>query len=169
MLLSKPMKFLLGRTRGVRVLAAAGLAVLALTAGRSTAWAQNTVGTVMELKGSAHVERGGNTLPITAGMPLLLHDKIVTDPDSEVVVGVLDNSRLTIEASTTLTIDESVVVGGQSAPTKVGLLKGTLHSLVLGELRTARGGFEVHTPNAVAAVRGTDFTVTVSEQPQAKP
>ncbi len=133
------------------------------------ALAQNQIGTVTQMKGSAQLERAGRTIPIATGTALMVHDKIVTGPDAEIVVGIVDNSRLTIGPSTTMTIDDSAIVDGQPAPTKVSIVKGTLRSLVLGALRTAAGGFEIHTPNAIGAVRGTDVTVTVTEQPPAKP
>lgn len=151
--------------RGFWALAAASLALFLL---EGTALAQN-VGTVVEVKGTVQVERAGKTQPVATGMALMLHDKIVTGPDGEIVVGVVDNSRLTIGPSTTMTIDDSAIVDGQPAPTKVSIVKGSLRSLILGELRSAAGGFEIHTPNAIGAIRGTDVTVTVSEQPPAKP
>src|SRR5208337_2373011 len=42
--------------------------VLLLGIAGSVAIAQNTVGTVSDLVGSAHVERGGSTQPVTSGM-----------------------------------------------------------------------------------------------------
>jgi hypothetical protein len=145
---------------------AAGLAIFALLVLGGAALAQNAaVGTVTEVKGTAQLERAGATSPLATGTALMLHDKIVTGADSEVVVSIVDKSQLTIGPATTMTIDDSAVVDGQPAPTKVGLLKGTLRSLILGELRSAAGGFEIHTPNAIGAVRGTDVTVTVSETP----
>ena len=69
-------------------------------------------------------------------------------------------------ASTTLTIDESMVVNGVGAPSKVGLAEGALHSVIKGAMRGSTTTFEVHTPNAVGAVRGTDFTVRAYKKPQ---
>jgi hypothetical protein len=142
----------------------ASLAALAVLVFGGVALAQN-VGTVTEVKGTAQIQRAGATLPVATGTALMLHDKIVTGADSEVLVSIVDQSKLTIGPSTTMTIDDSALVDGQPAPTKVGLVKGTLRSLILGELRSAAGGFEIHTPNAIGAVRGTDVTITVSETP----
>jgi hypothetical protein len=150
-----------------RAACAFSVALLALLLLSSSALAQN-VGTVTAVKGTAQIQRAGATLPVTTGTALQLHDKIVTGTDSEVGVSIVDKSQLTIGPSTTMTIDDSAVVDGQPAPTKVGLVKGTLRSLILGELRSAAGGFEIHTPNAIGAVRGTDVTITVSEQPPSK-
>ncbi len=160
------------KTPGSRTHAALWAPVLTITAWLllgGAALAQTAIGTVAQMKGTAQVERGGKTIPITTGMQLMVHDKIVTGPDAEIVISIVDNSRLTIGPSTNMTIDDSAIVDGQPAPTKVSIVKGTLRSLVLGALRTAAGGFEIHTPNAIGAVRGTDVTVTVTEQPPTKP
>ena len=57
----------------------------------------------------------------------------------------------------TLVIDDSVLVNGVGAPSKVGVLGGDLHSTIVGAMRGPSTTFEVQTPNAIGAVRGTDF------------
>lgn len=137
----------------------AALAIIATLSLAPTARAQNTVGTITQLTGVGHIERNGATTPAVLNEPVLLHDKISTDPNSSLTIGLVDNSFMQMTASTTLTIDESVLVNGVGAPTKVGLLGGDLHSVITGAMRGSSSTFEVHTPNAVGAVRGTDFWV----------
>ena len=48
-------------------------------------------------------------------------------------------------------------MNGVGAPSKVGLLQGDLHSIIVGAMRGSSTTFEVNTPNAIGAVRGTDF------------
>lgn len=142
-----------------RISALAVLTIVAAISLAPAAHAQNTVGTITQLNGVGHIERNGATTPAVLNEPVLLHDKISTDPNSSLTIGLVDNSYMQLTASTTLTIDESVLVNGVGAPTKVGLLGGDLHSVIAGAMRGTSSGFEVHTPNAVGAVRGTDFWV----------
>ncbi len=53
-----------------------------------------------------------------------------------------------------------MLVNGVGAPRQVGLLGGELHAVINGAMRGSSTTFEVHTPNAVGAVRGTDFKIS---------
>ncbi|MDO8430858.1 MAG: FecR family protein [Candidatus Binatus sp.] len=131
----------------------------------ATVWAQpaQNVGTITQLTGSAGVQRGAATLPAAINTPVQLHDRITTQPNSSLTISMIDNSSLQLGAQATLTIDDSMLVSGAAAPSKVGLLGGSLHSLITGAMRGASPTFEVHTPNAVGAVRGTEFDTTYTE------
>jgi len=133
--------------------------VLLLGIAGSVAIAQNTVGTVSDLVGSAHVERGGSTQPVTSGMGVELKDKFTTDPGAHLTITLSDNSKLDLAEQSTLVIDEQVVGAGGPEKTKVSLLGGHLQSLVSKALRGSAPSFEVKTPNAIAGVRGTKFSV----------
>ena len=134
-----------------------GLVMLSVVAAASAAHAQNTVGTITQLQGVASIERNGAATPAMLNEPVMLHDKIATNPNASMTIGLVDSSFLQLASSSTLTMDESVIVNGVGAPSKVGLLGGGLHSVILGAMRGSSTTFEVHTPNAVGAVRGTDF------------
>ena len=125
----------------------------------SVTQAQNTVGTVSELTGTAHLERGGSTQPVTSGMAIDLKDKLTTDAGGHLTITLSDNSKLDLAEQSTLVIDEQVVGGGAPQTTKVSLLGGHLDSLVTKALRGTAPSFEVKTPNAIAGVRGTKFGV----------
>lgn len=125
----------------------------------SAARAQNTVGTVSELTGTAHLERGGTTQPVTSGMAIDLKDKLTTDAGGHLTITLSDNSKLDLAEQSTLVIDEQVVGAGGPQTTKVSLLGGHLDSLVTKALRGTAPSFEVKTPNAIAGVRGTKFGV----------
>jgi hypothetical protein len=133
--------------------------VLTLTASVPSARAQSTVGTITQVQGVASIQRNGATTPATLNEPVMLHDKISTGPDGSLTIGMVDNSFMQMTASSTLTIDDSMLVNGVGAPSKVGLLGGSLHSVIVGAMRGSSSTFEVHTPNAIGAVRGTDFWV----------
>ncbi len=139
------------------------LAVLAIAALSSAAQAQNTVGTVTKIQGIANIQRGASTLAVVPHLPVMLHDRIVTEPDASMTIGLVDNSSLQLGGGATLTIDESVLVNGVGAPSKVGLFGGSVHSLIAGAMKGSATTFQVHTPNAVGAVRGTEWDTAYSE------
>ena len=119
--------------------------------------AQSTVGTIIQIQGAANVQRNGATIAAAQNMPIMLHDTIATQPNSSLTIGLVDNSSLQLGASSTITIDDSVMVNGVGAPSKVGLLGGDLHSVIVGAMKASSTTFEVHTPNAVGAIRGTTW------------
>ncbi|MGH7923628.1 MAG: FecR family protein [Candidatus Binatus sp.] len=148
------------------MLALLALAMVMIVAAVPAAYAQNTVGTITQIQGTANIQRSGATIAAAQNMPIFLHDKIVTDPNASLTIGLVDNSSLQLGASSTLTIDESVLVNGVGAPSKVGLLGGDLRSSIVGAMRGGSTTFEVHTPNAIGAVRGTEWTEHYDEQPR---
>jgi hypothetical protein len=140
-----------------RVAALFALLMLTIVAAVPAAHAQNTVGTVTQLQGTANIQRNGATIAALANMPIMLHDQISTDANSSLTIGLVDNSSLQVGASSTITIDSSVLVNGVGAPNKVGLWGGDLHTVILGAMRGSSTTFQVNTPNAIGAVRGTDW------------
>jgi hypothetical protein len=153
-----------------RISTLAALAMISTIALVSPAHAQNTVGTITQMSGAASIQRGNATIAAAPNMPVLLHDKIVTQKDGSLTISMVDNSSLQMSPSTTITIDQSYLVNGVGAPNDVGLVGGTLHAIINGAMRnSAATAFEVHTPNAVGSVRGTDFTVTYNDASAAKP
>ena len=147
----------------VRAATLIALALVQIAIGESAAYAQTTVGTVTEVSGIVNVQRGGSTLAAASQMPILLHDRIATQAGSSVKIGLIDNSSLQLGQNGVLIINESVLINGVGAPSKVGLLGGKLHALIIGAMRGTSTTFEVHTPNAVGAVRGTEFDVSYEE------
>ena len=133
------------------------LAMLTIVAAVPAAHAQNTVGTITQIQGAANIQRSGATIAAVPNMPIMLHDQITTPPNGSLTIGLVDNSSLQLGASSTITIDNSVLVNGVGAPSKVGLLNGDLHTVILGAMRGSSTTFEVNTPNAIGAVRGTDW------------
>ena len=87
---------------------------------------------------------------------------MVTGPGGHAVITLTDGSQLELGESSNLVIDNHALApAGGRAGTQVSLFGGVLHSVV-----NATGGppnFEVHTPNAVAAVRGTRFDTIYNE------
>ena len=133
------------------------LAMLTIVAAVPAAHAQNTVGSITQIQGAANIQRNGATIAAVPNMPIMLHDQITTQAGGSLTIGLVDNSSLQLGASSTITIDNSVMVNGVGAPSKVGLLNGDLHTVILGAMRGSSTTFEVNTPNAIGAVRGTDW------------
>jgi hypothetical protein len=152
-----------GNMGNLRIAALFGLAMLMCMAAVSAANAQNTVGTVTHLQGAANIQRNGGTIAGAPNMPVLLHDKILTDANSSLTIALVDNSSLQLGPSSTLTIDQSVLVNGVGAPSRVGLLGGDLHSVIVGAMRGSSTTFQVNTPNAIGAVRGTEWSTHYDE------
>ena len=147
----------------VRAATLLALAMVLIAVVDPAAFAQNSVGTVTEVSGIASVRRGSLTLAAVNQMPILLHDAITTQAGSSVTIGLIDKSSLKLGENGILTIDDSMLVNGAGAPSKVGLYGGKLHALIIGAMRGTATTFEVHTPNAIGAVRGTEFDVSYQE------
>ena len=138
---------------------AGGVAVLLLPA---LAWAQAgpEVGVVTTLQGQATVARTSTTspLPLKFRDSIFEKDRINTGEKSIVKVLMGGRAIVTVRELSVLTITEEVgrtVVNLESGKIAVGVAKQRMKP---GET------LEVHTPNAVAAVRGTVFVVEVTRQ-----
>jgi hypothetical protein len=143
----------------LRMWSLAMLVVIGIASIAPAAHAQSTVGTITQLTGAANIQRaGGATIAVAQNMPVMLHDRVATDTNGSLTIGLVDNSSLQLGPASTLVIDNSVLVNGVGAPSKVGLLQGDLHSIIVGAMKGSSTTFEVNTPNAIGAVRGTDFT-----------
>jgi hypothetical protein len=129
----------------------------------TSAIAQQNVGTITRLSGTAQLLRSGATREAVASMAVELHDQLTTAAASELVLTLSDASVVTLGDSTTLVIDQNVVSGGVRQRTQLNLLAGAVRSLVRIALTGAAPNFEIHTPNAIAGVRGTDFVTQYSE------
>src|SRR5579884_2728000 len=143
--------------RGIRLAAMMALVALALAALRTRAYAQATAGTATAVQGQVQVQRSTGTINLTQGAPVLIGDRISTEPGSSATITLTDQSRLEIEESSTVTIDQHLVGTGGRVNTQIGLVSGLLRSFVH---LTSSGGvpnYSVHTPNAIAAARGTTY------------
>jgi hypothetical protein len=115
--------------------------------------AQVIAGTIKELHGTADVQRNGRSISATPAMSILVGDKLDTSHQSSATIELIDGSQLTLSDTSSVVIDRAMT---SAADSTIELFKGKLRSvvnIVAGKLP----GFEVHTPNAVASVRGTDF------------
>ncbi|MGH7924789.1 MAG: FecR family protein [Candidatus Binatus sp.] len=127
------------------------------------ALAQTAAGSFQSVNGQVQIQRvGGGTIGAAAGVGVNVGDRIVTGVNGHAVIVLNDQSRLELGPGSSITLDEFTVTGGASA-TRVSLFSGVLRSLVNVASGGAPANYQVHTPNAVAAVRGTKFDTAYSE------
>jgi hypothetical protein len=149
-----------GRTDGRAVCLFLALISLTVLFAPSIARAQQIVGIVTELSGSAQIQRAGATISVVQGISVELHDRLVTSVASSATVRLTSGITMTLGEHTNLTFDQNVTTSG-TGPTLLNLVEGGLRSIVPVLLGTQ--SFEIHTPNAITAVRGTDFDTTYIE------
>jgi hypothetical protein len=117
----------------------------------------SSAGEVSALQGRVMLTRGVQSLPVTHGLAVQVGDRLSTGPHSAVTVTLADGTQLELAESSVLVLSAERLDGqGHRVATRLELLGGVLHSLV----RFAPGiapNYEVHTPNAVAAARGTTY------------
>jgi FecR protein len=123
----------------------------------SRASAQAPGGTVTALTGDVQVVRGTNTSAATMGMQVLVGDQFKTGLGANVTVTLSDGSKFELGESGEATLDQHTVDAAGVATTKIGLFKGIVRSFVTRTLGAPPGNYEVHTPNAIAAARGTEY------------
>jgi hypothetical protein len=138
---------------------------LILTSHCAAAFAQDTIGQVTEITGSAKLERGGVEVEATPMMQIKVRDKLRTTAKSRLTVTLRDGSKLVLSESSSYTIDEYSIAATTRMRASIALWAGHLRAVVVTALG-AVPDFEVHTPNATAAVRGTEFeTAFIADRP----
>ncbi len=113
---------------------ALGVALLVLGLGvldaSSPARADDSVGSVTQINGSAQIQRGAATLPAQQGTSVQLHDRVTTAPDASVTLGFADGSSIALNGGTSVAIEDVKVVNGQPLPSRVTLMSGKIHTNV---------------------------------------
>jgi ferric-dicitrate binding protein FerR (iron transport regulator) len=127
--------------------------------------AAQEVGAVSKLVGLAKLTHRGNESAVVVAMPVSIGDKIRTMKNAQVSVTFRDGSSAELGESSYLSIDSYALDGSTRTAGLLALWAGRLRTIV----KVATGSepsFEVHTPNAVVAVRGTDFeTAFIDNRP----
>ena len=127
--------------------------------------AQETVGAITKVSGIANLARGGKVLDAIAAMPVAIGDQFRTMRNAQMSVTFSDGSRAELGELSSFTIDRYSLSGPARKSALLELWGGKLRTIVKTATASAPS-FEVHTPNAVAAVRGTDFeTAYVMNRP----
>ena len=107
-------------------------------------------GFISYTEGQVTVQRSGSELNGEIGLNLREGDRVMTDSDSLAVLELTDRGTLKLREGS------EVVLGSLQDEISVSLARGGLFS----RIRKLTGrGYQVETPNVVAAVRGTEFFV----------
>ena len=122
----------------------------------------DAIAKVSTVHGKADVSGRRASRPLSAGMQLRSGDIIRTGEDSNVSVEFADGSRVLVHAAAELHLD---ALGGfentEYFDTQVRLTQGRMENLV-APLGKGPGRFEISTPAAVTAVRGTRYRVNAA-------
>ncbi|MGO9267440.1 MAG: FecR domain-containing protein [Candidatus Binataceae bacterium] len=114
-------------------------------------------GSVSALTGQVQIQRAGHSMVAVNGTPVETGDTIITGPHSQATISLIDGTQFELaESSTIILLRNQLNAAGQRSQTTLSLLAGLLHSLVHFAPGNAPN-YEVHTPNAVAAARGTNY------------
>lgn len=121
-----------------------GLGLLA----SSPARAVDSVGSVTQISGSAQIERGGVMLAVQQGTPVLVQDKVTTQPGASVTLGFVDGSSIGLSGGTSIAIGDQSSVSGQTIASRVTLISGDIHTVVPD--KPGQPPVEVNTENSKA-------------------
>jgi hypothetical protein len=136
--------------------------ILMFIASTPYASAQQSIGAVSTVKKQVHVTHPGQdqVLLVKSGDGVIFQDTYETEAEARAKLLFQDDSLLTLGEKTRLQITENVYNPAQDQRSAVmKLLSGRVRVLV-GKVFTGAGSkFEIHTPTAVAASRGTYYIV----------
>ena len=123
-----------------------------------------SIGNVMALRGEATVTRGNTvTINMKAGMSLLQGDKIITKERTRVQIILKDNTIITIGSKSSFSFDTFFYDGTKKSKLKIKARRGFFRSVTgkIGKIAPER--FTVETSSATIGIRGTDFSVTITD------
>ncbi|HKQ35963.1 MAG TPA: FecR domain-containing protein [Nitrospiraceae bacterium] len=147
-----------------------GLIAIPLTFGSSLAMgAENSkdgIGFYTAVLGQAGVTHPGENqiLPVKLHDEVLFKDVIQTQGESRTKALFQDDSMLTVGENSRVEIDEYIYNPEKNVrQAVVKLMQGQVRALVNKVFKANGSRFEIHTPSAVAAARGTYFTVWVEK------
>ena len=122
------------------------------------------VGSVSFLIGQASVTRSGSSLPITAGMPLQVGDRLLTSLNGHIHVRFVDGAMVSLRPTSTLNIKEYRFDAQMPSNSEVRfeLEQGVVRAISGQAAESAKDKFRLNTPLAAIGVKGTDFVVEAS-------
>jgi len=148
----------------IRLVAITLLSVI-LTSRCSLAFALDAVGEVTGLTGVANIERDGSEFAAALSMPIQIHDRLITIGKAQLTVTFHDGSKLILSETGTYSIDQYAITSTTRTEASIALWAGHLRAIV-NVISGGAPNFQIHTPNAIAAVRGTEFeTAYIKDRP----
>jgi len=125
------------------------LVSLLFTGSAYIALAADDVGTIVAIKGKAFIERDSKSFEAEVKDNLFMNDTVSTKEASRAKMLFIDDSVLTIGENSQVVIKEVIYSRHKMGRSVFNLIEGKMRSIV------GKTQFEVHTPTAVAAARGT--------------
>jgi hypothetical protein len=144
------------RLKTNRITPGAILLIPLLLISASIASAQ-AVGEVRTYAGDVRLERAARPVAVATGLAVLRGDRFTTGANGRLIIVLNDQSSLDLYESSVLVLNDQVLGPNGQASTQVSVFSGILRSIVHVTSGGPTPNFEVHTPNAIAAARGTDF------------
>jgi len=119
---------------------------------------QASVGAVSSIVGQANIERRGETLQqVQQNDEVFREDQLRTAAGASLNVALIDGSLLELDEGSLLTIQDYIL--DPAANAVMSLLRGRLLLTVSKSFSARREAFRVSTPNAIAGVQGTIFSI----------
>ena len=122
------------------------------------------IGSVIELKGTAVIKRGKETIVVSNGTPVETNDKVETK-NGVVNIKFKDETTVKVTENSSLVIDDFVYDPKNAAGGKLSLkaASGTVRYVSGNIAHNNPNSVKINTPTAAIAVRGTDFVMAVDE------
>jgi hypothetical protein len=114
-----------------------------------SALAADTVGSFVAIRGKANIERERTIREAQLKESIFLNDTVSTSAASRAKMLFIDDSVLTLGEQSKAVIKEYVYSRDKGGKSIINLLDGKMRAIV------GKTKFEIHTPTAVAAARGT--------------
>jgi len=126
------------------------IAMLFVVAGiTGVAVAKDDVGTVVAVRGKAIIDREHKSTEAKVKDGIFLNDTVSTLEASRVKMLFIDDSVLTLGEKSKVVVKEFIYAKDKTSRSVYNLIDGKMRAIV------GKTNFEVHTPTAVAAARGT--------------
>ncbi|MEO8341332.1 MAG: FecR family protein, partial [Nitrospirota bacterium] len=136
--------------------------VLIPSLGRTEGLSQDGVGFYTAVSGNVEVTHpgGARVMPVKLNDPVLFKDVIETGKESRTKAFFEDDSVLTVGENSRVEITEYIYnPEANIRRSVVKVMQGQVRALVSKVFKSNGSRFEIHTPSAVAAARGTYFVV----------
>jgi tetratricopeptide (TPR) repeat protein len=114
-------------------------------------YASDAAGKIFSIQGTATVQRGNSSLPVTEGMVVNAGDEVIVGEPGRVAVELLDGSYIRVASGSRLSLP--------GKEKKIGLIEGALHFLSHSEQHPL-----IETQQVTAAIRGTEFSLVADKQ-----
>jgi hypothetical protein len=126
-------------------------------------WAAEEAGLIKIAKGEVRIERNGQKMAASAGMPVFAGDTVRTGVDGSVGITLRDNTLISAGPKSTLILNRFAFNSGTYAGALDASLKRGTVAVVSGKLaKNSPSAVQFHTPAAMLGVRGTEFVMDAS-------